>query len=83
MPGKIIYCNACHRGFFFKNDPEPHQCPSCQSFDLRLAEDWEQFHCDSCEYMIDAMTLKMHGNLHRISEGMLRCKYDDDLLHII
>ncbi len=81
---QILVCKNCKKGVFESTSGSTLPvCPHCSEDSLRMVEDWEEFRCIVCDYTLDAMTLKMHGNLHRIPEGLLRCKYDDQLMELV
>ena len=54
------------------------KCEVCESQKLNELEDWEQFVCEECKTITDVNTLQMHGDLGRVDEGILKCKYDEE-----
>ncbi|MHA1674052.1 MAG: hypothetical protein ACTSYI_10530 [Promethearchaeota archaeon] len=84
MNAVIYYCLSCKRGYFFREEnSKPDQCPQCDQKLETKAEGWEEFKCTQCDYRLDVSTLKMHGNLNRIPEGELKCKYDNETMNIV
>ena len=82
MNAKIYCCEGCKRGFYYKDEgAKPDKCPHCAQTLAIEPEGWEEFRCTKCDYQLDVSTIKMHGNLKRISPGELRCKYDNEIMH--
>ena len=84
MNAMIYRCEGCKRGYYYKEEGQKTEnCPQCaQKLDI-ATEDWEEFRCTRCDYQLDVSTLKMHGNLNRIQIGVLRCKYDNEIMNYV
>ena len=84
MNGKVFGCENCRNGYFIKDETQTKPfCTICNAPLIKIAEDWEEFKCVACNYQIDVSTLIIHGNLSRIPEGILRCKYDNNLMKLL